>query len=117
VTHLQKIMLEEPERRNYAATYRMLLHPHSRDLARHFNCSPDRLGPRHIREYQADLLVRRKSSASRFAVGLAALRFFYHKTLPIRKAAPGLLAGERIKDPRSWVSEERLSKKIGLKSA
>jgi len=55
VTHLRKIMLEELQRRNYAQhTTRSYIRT-VEDFARHFNCSPDRLGPRHIREYQAEL--------------------------------------------------------------
>src|SRR5438874_2969464 len=81
VTHLRKIMLEELQRRNYAQhTTRSYIRT-VEDFARHFNCSPDRLGPRHIREYQADLFERRKLSAGSVAVRLAALRFFYCKTL------------------------------------
>src|SRR5437016_2731334 len=81
VTHLRKIMLEELQRRNYAQhTTRSYIRA-VEDFARHFNCSPDRLGPRHIREYQADLFERRKLSAGSVAVRLAALRFFYCKTL------------------------------------
>src|SRR5215467_5458031 len=51
------------------------------DFARHFNRPPDRLGPRHIREYQVELFQKRKLSAGSVAVYLAALRFFYCKTL------------------------------------
>ena len=81
MTHLRKIMLEELQRRNYAQhTTRSYIRA-VEDFARHFNCSPDRLGPRHIREYQADLFERRKLSAGSVAVRLAALRFFYCKTL------------------------------------
>jgi site-specific recombinase XerD len=39
------------------------------------------LGPRHIREYQAELLTKRKLTANTAAQQLAALRFFYLKTL------------------------------------
>jgi len=75
VTHLRKIMLEELQRRNYAQhTTRSYIRA-VEDFARHFNCSPDRLGPRHIREYQAELFEKRKLSASSVAVRLAALRF------------------------------------------
>src|SRR5258708_29413648 len=91
VTHLRKIMLEELQRRKYAQhttrSYIRTVEDFARgfcsveDFARHFRCSPDRLGPRHIREYQADLFERRKLSASSVAVRLAALRFFYCKTL------------------------------------
>src|ERR1700675_630423 len=81
VTHLRKIMLEELQRRNYAQhTTRSYIRA-VEDFARHFNCSPDRLGPRHIREYQAELFEKRKLSAGSVAVRLAALRFFYCKTL------------------------------------
>src|ERR1043166_7982302 len=51
------------------------------DFARHFNCPPDRLGLRHIREYQAELFQKRKLSAGSVTYCLAALRFFYIKTL------------------------------------
>jgi site-specific recombinase XerD len=74
-------MLEELQRRNYAQhTTRSYIRT-VEDFARHFHCSPDRLGPRHIREYQAELFEKRKLSAGSVAVRLAALRFFYSKTL------------------------------------
>jgi hypothetical protein len=55
VTHLRKTMLEELQRRNFSAhTIRYYIRT-VEDFARHFNRPPDRLGPRHIREYQAEL--------------------------------------------------------------
>ena len=81
MTHLRKTMLEELQRRNYSEeTIRSYIHA-VEDFSRHFRCSPDRLGPRHIREYQAELFQKRKLSAGSVAVWLAALRFFYFKTL------------------------------------
>ena len=81
MTRLRKMMLEELQRRNYAQhTTRSYIRT-VEDFARHFHCSPDRLGPRHIREYQAELFEKRKLSAGSVAVRLAALRFFYCKTL------------------------------------
>jgi integrase/recombinase XerD len=81
VTHLKKMMLEDLQRRNYSKdTIRSYIHT-VEDFARYFNCRPDRLGPRHIREYQAVLFQKRKLSAASVAVRLAALRFFYYKTL------------------------------------
>src|SRR4029077_1410383 len=78
------MMLEELQLRNYAQnTIRHYLRA-VEDFARHFNCSPDRLGPRHIREYQVALFEKRKLSANSVGQHLAALRFFYLKTL--RKA-------------------------------
>ena len=74
-------MLEELQRLNYAQhTIRSYIHT-VEDFSRHFNCRPDRLGPRHVREYQAELFRKRKLSSGSVAVRLAALRFFYHKTL------------------------------------
>jgi integrase/recombinase XerD len=75
------MMLEELQRRNYAQhTTRSYIRT-VEDFSRRFNCSPDRLGPRHIREYQAELFEKHKLSPGSVAVRLAALRFFYCKTL------------------------------------
>jgi integrase/recombinase XerD len=81
VTHLRKMMLEELQRRNYAETTIDCYIRAVEDFSRHFNCPPDRLGPRHIREYQAELFQKRKFSSNTVAQHLAALRFFYVKTL------------------------------------
>src|ERR1700693_126500 len=75
------MMLEELQRRNYAETTIDCYLRAVEDFSRHFNCSPDRLGPRHIREYQAELFQKRKFSPNTVAQRLAALRFFYTKTL------------------------------------
>jgi integrase/recombinase XerD len=81
VTHLRKTMLEELQRRNFSGhTIRYYIRT-VEDFARHFNRPPDRLGPRHIREYQAELFQKRKLSPGTVAIRLAALRFFYIKTL------------------------------------
>jgi len=81
MTHLRKMMLEELQRRNYPENTTRCYIRTVEDFARRFNCSPDRLGPRHIREYQAELFEKHKLSPSSVAVRLAALRFFYCKTL------------------------------------
>jgi len=74
-------MLEELQRRNFSQhTIRYYIHT-VEDFTRHFNRAPDRLGLRHIREYQAQLFQRRKLSPGTVANRLAALRFFYIKTL------------------------------------
>src|SRR5207244_13339695 len=74
------MMLDELQLRNYAQnTIRHYVRT-VEDFARRFNCSPDRLGPRHVREYQAELF-RKGKSAGTVRQRLAALRFFYVKTL------------------------------------
>lgn len=81
MTRLRKMMLEELQRRNFSQhTIRYYIHT-VEDFARHFNRAPDRLGLRHIREYQAQLFQKRKLSPGTVANRLAALRFFYIKTL------------------------------------
>jgi integrase/recombinase XerD len=81
VTRLRKMMLEELQHRNFSEdTIRHYIRT-VEDFARHFNCPPDRLGLRHIREYQAELFQKRKLSAGSVTYCLAALRFFYIKTL------------------------------------
>jgi integrase/recombinase XerD len=76
------MMLEELQRRHYAQnTIRHYLRA-VEEFARRFRCSPDRLGPQHIREYQAELFQKRKLSSNSVGQHLAALRFFYIKTLP-----------------------------------
>jgi len=75
------MMLEELQRRNYSQHTTRYYIRTVEDFARRFNLPPDRLGPRHIREYQAELFQKRKLSAGTVTNRLAALRFFYIKTL------------------------------------
>src|SRR6266478_1938498 len=81
MTRLRKMMLEELQRRNYAETTIRHYIRTVEDFARRFNCPPDRLGPRHIREFQAELFQKRKLSPNSVVRHLAALRFYYIKTL------------------------------------
>src|SRR6201981_2918190 len=81
MTRLRKMMLEELQRLNYAETTTRHYIRTVEDFARRFNRPPDRLGLRHIREYQAELFQKRKLSPGSVANRLAALRFFYIKTL------------------------------------
>jgi len=81
VTQLRKRMLEELQRRNYSnTTIRHYLFVVS-DFAKYFGKSPDQLGPDHIRTYQAHLLTERKLSAGTAVAYVAALRFFFIRTL------------------------------------
>jgi len=76
VTHLRQIMLEEPERRNYAPrSIRCYIHV-VEQFAQHFHRSPDKLGLEHIRQYQAALLRQKKLPPSTVVQHLAGLRFF-----------------------------------------
>ena len=60
MTRLRKRMPEELDRRNYSpSTARCYLRT-VEDFGRYFHRPPDRLGPAHIRQYQAHLLSARK---------------------------------------------------------
>ncbi len=81
MTHLRKRMLEELERRNYSANTIRVYVRAVEDFARYCKRRPERLGPEHIRQYQAHLFRDRKLAANSVAQRLTGLRFFYFKTL------------------------------------
>ncbi len=81
MTRLRQQMLEELERRNYSPqTARSYLREVA-EFARYFHRPPDQLRPEHIRQYQAHLFRHGKLSAGSVSQHLAALRFFFVKTL------------------------------------
>ena len=81
MTRLRKMMLDELQRRNYSqSTVRSYVHA-VEDFSKYFHRPPDRLGPEHIRQYQAYLFRDRKLSAGTIEGRTAALRFLFVKTL------------------------------------
>ena len=81
MTRLRKMMLEELQRRNYSTiTTRNYLRVVA-DFAKYFGKSPDKLGPNELRTYQAYLLQDRKLTPGTVVNWVAALRFFFVKTL------------------------------------
>ena len=101
-------MLEELERRNYTpATIRHYLSFVER-FAKHFGKSPDKLGPEHLRSYQAYLLKERKLCPGTVEHHVAALRFLFVRTLGrhefrqflpyprVRKKLPKILSREEV---------------------
>ena len=81
MTHLRKMMLEELQRRNYSQITTRKYLQYVTAFARHFGKSPDRLGPNELRSYQAYLLQERKVTPGTAVNCVAALRFFFIKTL------------------------------------
>jgi integrase/recombinase XerD len=81
MTQLRKKMLEELQRRNYshrtAKTYVRIV----REFALHFHQPPDKLGPEHIRQYQAYLFRTKKLASASVSQCVSALRFLFIKTL------------------------------------
>src|ERR1700752_2670978 len=78
-------MLEELQRRNYSpSTIRGYLQV-VEQFAKHFGKSPDKLGPEELRSYQAYLLTERKLAVGSVVARVAALRFFFVRTLKRRE--------------------------------
>src|SRR5438105_4096873 len=81
MTSLRRRMTKDMQVRNLSshtqATYvqQVLL------FARHFNKSPEILGPEHIRSYQIYLTNEKKLAPSSIIIAVAALRFLYKITL------------------------------------
>jgi integrase/recombinase XerD len=77
-------MLEELQRRNYSeSTIRGYLQA-VQQFAVHFGKSPDKLGSDDLRSYQAYLLTERKLAVGSVVARVAALRFFFVRTLKRR---------------------------------
>ena len=85
MTQLRRMMLEELQRRNYShQTIRAYLRAVTQ-FAEHFGKRPDQLGPDALRTYQAYLLRERKLAVGSVVAQVAALRFFYVRTLKRRE--------------------------------
>ena len=85
MTNLRKRMLKELQRRNYSEkTIRGYLRT-VEQFAKHFGKSPDKLGPDELRSYQAYLLTERKLAVGSVVGRVAALRFFFVRTLKRRE--------------------------------
>ena len=84
MTHLRQKMLDELQRRNYAATTVDSYVRAVEQCARYFKRSPDRLTHDDFRTYQAYLLRERKLEPRTVKLHVSALRFFFVKTLKRR---------------------------------
>jgi site-specific recombinase XerD len=103
MTRLRQLMIEELDRCNYSPdTIRCYLRVVA-EFAHYFHRSPDQLGPEHIRQYQAQLFRQRKLAAGTVTQHLAALRFFFVKTLkkPWSAAEAPFSRSYRLKGDRS----------------
>jgi len=74
-------MLEELQRRIYSTeTIRLYLHA-VRDFGRHFRKPLEELGPDELRKYQVYLLKKCNLAVGTVVLRVAALRFFFTRTL------------------------------------
>ena len=112
MTHLRKIMLEELQRRNYAQTTVKAYVRIVQEFANHFHQSPDKLGPQHLRQYQAHLFQEKKLDAGTVQQHVAALRFFYIKTLKRRYLLEELPRPKRRRKLPEVLSPEEVARLI-----
>jgi integrase/recombinase XerD len=94
MTPLRKRMLEDLQVRNYSPHTVAAYIRSVAAFAKHFDKSPERLGPEQIREYQLHLIKEKGVSLSTYIQAVCALRFLYSNTL---HRAVGI---ERIPLPR-----------------
>lgn len=81
MTPLRQRMLQDMGIRNLATNTQLAYVQQISAFARHFDRSPDALGPEQIRAYQVHLIEERKLAAGSLSVVAAALRFLYKITL------------------------------------
>jgi integrase/recombinase XerD len=81
MTPLRQRMLQDMGIRNLALNTQLAYVQQISAFARHFDCSPEALGPEQVRAYQVHLLEERKLAAGSLSVVAAALRFLYKITL------------------------------------
>jgi integrase/recombinase XerD len=74
-------MQEELQRRNYSAITIECYVRHVAEFANHFHRPPDVLGAEEIKQFQLHLINNKKIAWSTYIQAMAALRFFYVKTL------------------------------------
>ena len=81
MTPLRRRMTEDMQVRNLSLQTQATYVQQVSLFARHFNKSPELLGPEHIRSYQVYLTNERKLAPSSIIIAVAALRFLYKITL------------------------------------
>jgi hypothetical protein len=81
MTSLRRRMTEDMQVRNLSPQTQATYVQQVSLFARHFNKSPEVLGPEEIRAYQVYLTNEKKLAPSSIIIAVAALRFFYRVTL------------------------------------
>jgi integrase/recombinase XerD len=81
MTTLRRRMIEDMQVRNLSLHTQDAYVQQVSQFARHFNRSPELLGPEEIRSYQVYLRNERKLAPSSIIIAVAALRFLYKMTL------------------------------------
>ncbi len=112
MTHLRTMMIQELVRRNYSEGTRECYIRVVREFAKFFNCSPDKLGLEHVRIFQAHLFTDKKLSPNTVNQHLAALRFFFVKTLRRPWNTADTPYPRRVKSLPKVLSQEEVARLI-----
>lgn len=81
MTPLRQRMIEDMRIRNFSPHTQSAYVRYVARFARHYGCSPERLGPEHIRKFQVYLLNKEKVKAHTLQQCVVALKFLYRVTL------------------------------------
>ena len=81
MTSLRQRMLEDLSIRNYSPSTVECYTRSVAEFAKHFNKSPEDLGPEEIRKWQLYLLKEKQVKLSTYIQAVCGLRFFYRNTL------------------------------------
>ena len=84
MTNLRRRMMEDMQVRNLSQHTQDAYVQQVSQFARHFDRSPELLGPEEIRSYQVYLRNERKLASSSIILAVAALRFLYKITMTLR---------------------------------
>ena len=100
MTSLRQRMTEDMQVRNLALNTQMSYVQQVSLFARHFNKSPEQLGPEDIRAYQVYLTNEKKLAPGSVLIAVAALRFLYKVSL--KRGNSGFVVGSRRRSGLVW---------------
>jgi site-specific recombinase XerD len=109
MTPLRQRFTQDLQLRNYAPRTVSTYVAAVAHFARHFNRSPESLGPEHVREYQLHLLAR-KASWSRFNQVACALRFLYSVTLRRKDVVEMVPYGKKVRSLPCVLSTDEVAR-------
>jgi site-specific recombinase XerD len=109
MTPLRQRFTQDLQLRNYAPRTVSVYVAAVARFARHFNRSPELLGPEHVRQYQLHLLAQ-KASWSRFNQAVCALRFLYRVTLRRKDVIEMVPYGKKARSLPAVLSAEEVAR-------
>ena len=113
MTALRSRMRDDLRIRNLSPRTQKCYLWHVERFAKHFNRSPEELGPEHIRRYQLHLIEEKKASWSWFNQAVCALRFLYGTTLHTNWAFEQIPHGKQDKKLPSVLSLDEVRRLLG----